>query len=260
MSEHLEGKASAILTVARGMQVLGAFRSDRAPVTNAELVRRTGLSKAVVSRLTSTMVELGFLKHVARGFELGTATLGFGHAFVAGCELLQTANPFMQQLADRLNVTVGLAIGQDLDMLFIGYRASQKVATLRLGVGSVLPMGESAVGHAYLWALPIPEQTELITRLKRNAGSHAIELENNIRKSFADLENAEPCGVLSCLRGTYGIAVPVRVGRQQVRMSLVCGRALLQPDLAAERKRIAPILKEAAVEFQQLVAEMDGRP
>jgi hypothetical protein len=46
----------------------------------------------------------------------------------------------------------------------------------------------------------------------------------------------------------------------RVPMGLSCGKADVQPDLAAERKRIAPVLKEAAVRFEALLANFDGQP
>jgi hypothetical protein len=52
----------------------------------------------------------------------------------------------------------------------------------------------------------------------------------------------------------------VHVGRERVPMGLSCGKADVQPDLAAERKRIAPVLKEAAVRFEALLANFDGQP
>ena len=51
----------------------------------------------------------------------------------------------MQELADRLNGSVALAIGDHLEMLYIGYRISHRIATLRLGVGSLLPMGTTSI-------------------------------------------------------------------------------------------------------------------
>lgn len=265
MSARVQSRSetAAVLTVERGMQMLRAFRSFRAPLTNSELVRRTGLSKATVSRLTSTLLQLGYLRHApgSRDFELAAGPLGIGHAFIAASELLQTAQPFMQALADRLGVSVALAIGDGLDMLYIAYRASHRVATLRLGVGSVLPMGTTSIGHAYLWALSAGEQRRLIADLKRNAGPRAAALERSIRESFAELENTGTCGVLGGFqRDAYGVALPVFVGRERVVMGLSCGKAEVQPDLATERKRIAPVLKEAAVQFEALLAGFNGQP
>jgi DNA-binding IclR family transcriptional regulator len=61
-------------------------------------------------------------------------------------------------------------------------------------------------------------------------------------------------------RDAYGVALPVHVGVERVVMGLSCGKAEMQPDLAAQRKRIAPVLKEAAVQFEELVARFDGQP
>lgn len=252
-----------VLTVERGMQVLRAFRSSSAPLSNAELARRTGMSKAAVSRLTSTLMQLGYLRHESGGreFELAAGPLGVGHAFIASSDLLRTANPFLQDLADRLGVSVALAIGNGNDMLYVAYRASHKVATLRLGTGSVLPISTTSIGHAYLWALPAGEQKRMMAALHKQAGSNGPGVVRGIRESFAEMERSGVCGVLGGFqRDAYGVALPVRVGRKGVVMGLSCGKADLQPDLAAERKRIAPVLRDAAVRLEALLADFDGEP
>jgi DNA-binding IclR family transcriptional regulator len=253
----------SILTVSRGMQVLRAFRSARRPMTNSEIVRATSLPKATVSRLTSTLLHLGYLRHVrgTREFELGAAPLGVGHAFIASSELLRVAEPFMQDLADRLGVSVALAIADGLDMLYVGYRASRKVATLRLGVGSVLPMGTTSIGHAYLWGLDEEQRQRQIAALTQAEGAHQAVMLRGMEESFAELASTGACGVLGGYqRDAYGVAVPVRVGRERTVMGLSCGKADAQPDLTAERKRIAPVLKSAAARFEDLLAGLEGRP
>jgi DNA-binding IclR family transcriptional regulator len=254
---------SAVLTVSRGLKVLRAFRSDRAPVSNAELVRRTGLPKATVSRLTSTLLQLGFVRHVQGGreFELAPGALGMGHALVASSELVRAAEPCMQALADRLGVSVALAVGDDLDMLYVAYRASRCVSTLRLGRGSVLPMGTTSIGHAYLWGLAAQERSRLVARLKRAAGEHLPSTIRGMEASFSQLESTGVCAVQSGFqRDTIGVSVPVRIGRDRIVMGLSCGKAHVQPDLAAERKRIAPALVESAAQLERLLAGFDGQP
>lgn len=256
-------RSAGVLTVARGMQVLRAFRSDQASLSNADLVRRTGLSKATVSRLTTTMLQLGSLRRVPGGreFELAAASIGIGHAFLAASDLLALANPFLQGLADRLNVSVALAVRDDLEMLYLGYRVGHKVATLRLGVGSVLPLGTTAIGHAYLWGLPESERKLLLSALRQRLGANAGRGERSIRDSFLELQQTGTCAVLAGYqRDAYALALPVRVGRHRIVMGLSCGKADVQPDLAAERKRIGPVLREAAVEFEELMAGFDGQP
>jgi DNA-binding IclR family transcriptional regulator len=253
----------SVLTVERGMRVLRAFRSDRAPLSNVDLVRRTGLPKATVSRLTSTLLHLGYLRHVpgSREFELTAGPLSVGHAFLAASDMLKSAEPFMQSLADRLGVSVALAIGDGLDMLYIGYRASRRVSTLRLDVGSVLPMGTTSIGHAYLYAQPAPEQRRLIASLKRQAGDRGAALESGIQQSFTGLQQTGTCGVLGGFQhNAYGVALPVFIGRDRIVMGLSCGKAEVQPNLAVEHRRIAPVLKEAAMRFEELLAGFEGPP
>jgi DNA-binding IclR family transcriptional regulator len=97
--------------------------------------------------------------------------------------------------------------------------------------------------------------------LKRSAGARAGAIEQGIRESFGELEHTGTCGVVGGFqRDAYGFALPVHVGRERVPMGLSCGKADVQPDLAAERKRIAPVLKEAAVRFEALLANFDGQP
>jgi DNA-binding IclR family transcriptional regulator len=122
-------------------------------------------------------------------------------------------------------------------------------------------MGTTSIGHAYLWAQPVAEQRRRVADLKRNAGPRSAALERSIRDSFAELESTGVCGVLGGFqRDAYGVALPVFVGRERVVMGLSCGKADVQPDLAAERKRIAPILREAAVQFEELLSGFDGQP
>ncbi|QBQ98782.1 IclR family transcriptional regulator [Paraburkholderia pallida] len=252
---------STLMTVERGLEVLRAFRSNRAPLSNAELVRRTGLSKATVSRLTSTLIQVGFLRLVPgkREFELSIGALGIGHAYLATNDLLQAAQPLLQELADRLDVSVALGVKDGIDLLYVAYRVSRKVATLRLGVGSVLPMSTTSIGRAYLWGLPDEEQQRLIEAHKRHAGPQGEALGHAIRASFDELESTGTCAVLGGFqRSTFGVALPVRIGREGTLMSMSCGKADVDLDLQAERERIAPALKETAARLQAQLADCEG--
>jgi IclR family transcriptional regulator, positive regulator for flagellar biogenesis len=250
----------ALLTVERGMQVLRAFRCNRGSLSNAELVRRTGLSKATVSRLTSTLLEVGFLRHTTGGreFELATGAIGIGHAFLAGSELAQAAGPRMQQLADALNVSVAIAVGDGLEMLYVAYKAGRQVATLRMGMGSVVPMGPTSLGHGYLWGLPAEERERLVAALQQRAGPHAQAMAQSMQHSFEQLASVGTCAVLNGHRqGAYGVSLPIVVGRERVPMVLSCGRADIRPDIAREHKRIDPAIKAAAAELERVLADIE---
>ena len=249
------------MTLERGLQVLRAFRAERAPLTNGELVRRTGLSKSTVSRLTSTLVAMGFLRRVAGGpqFELASGPLGIGHAYLEASAMTRLAHPFMQALADRLNVSVALAVPDHLDMLYVAYRTSTRIATLRLGVGSLLPMGLTAIGRAWLWGLPEDQRSAYVSSVVEAAGPQAEEMRKSIEAAFEDLSRSGVCMTFGeYQRNAYGIALPIRVGSAGTLMALNCGAVELIPDIDAIRARIVPELKAAAVELMVLLRDVGG--
>ena len=255
--------APPIASVGRGLQVLRAFRSELAPLSNAELVRRTALPKATVSRLTSTLLHLGYLRLApdGRSFQLAAGAFAIGHAYASGSELLQLANPFLQSLGDRLETSATLAVPDGSDMLYIAYRASPRI-TIRFGAGSVLPMGLTAIGRAYLWGLPEGECQRMLEVLKGSAapGQWPV-MDAGIRASLAELDATGTCAVLGAFnRNTYAVALPIRVGHERVLMAMSCGRASIRPDLARERQRITPVLKEAASQLEQILKDVEGWP
>ncbi|MEI6002082.1 IclR family transcriptional regulator [Paraburkholderia bengalensis] len=251
------------MTLERGLEVLRAFHAERTPLSNAELVRRTGHSKATISRLTTTLIRVGFLRRVGGGrlFELATGALSLGHTYLQVNPITQAAQPLMQALADKLNVSVALATPDHLDMLYIGYCTGARIATLRLGVGSLLPMGSTSVGRAYLWGLPPAQRRACIAAVKAAAGQNAKAVQNGIDVAFRDLEENGVCmSVGEYQRDAYGIALPVKVGKERSLMTLSCGAVELEPDVAALRRRIVPRLKIAAEELTALLSDVEGLP
>ncbi|MGF6637374.1 IclR family transcriptional regulator [Paraburkholderia sp. MM6662-R1] len=251
------------LTVERGLEVLCAFRAERAPLSNAELVRRTGLSKATVSRLTSTLIRIGYLRRVGGGrqFELGPGSLSIGYAYLEANPVTHRVNPFMQELADKLDVCVALAVPHQLNMLYIACRTSARIATLRLGVGTVLPMESTSVGRAYLYALPPDERRARMTAILNAAGGAAATVRNGIEVAFDDLRESGVCmSVGEYQRNAYGIALPIHVGRSRTLMALSCGAVELEPHMAAIRKKVIPALKLAAHKVPELLADIDCEP
>ncbi|WP_201192579.1 IclR family transcriptional regulator [Pseudomonas fluorescens] len=256
-----DDNAKTMLTVSRGLQVLRVFRGERAALSNAQIVSRSGLPKATVSRLTSTLIRSGFLRHVVGGrqFELASGSLGIGHAFVESSPLVQLAQPFMQQLADELNVSVALAVGNQMDMLYVAYCSGKHIATLRLGIGSLLPMANTAIGRAYLWGLPDVQQYELLATIRAKSGDEARTLQLSIDKSFTELATTGTCFVRSGYqRDAFGIALPVKVGVERKVMGFSCGAVDIGSTLISVRNRIEPALKDAAPRLEQLLASIES--
>src|SRR4051794_31292597 len=107
-------------TLERGLEVLRAFRSDARPLGNRTLVERTGLPKATVSRITNTLVNLGYLSGVSSPgrYQLGPGMLSIGNAFLESSNVRRAARPLMQQFAPRHDLSIGLAVPDRLNMIY----------------------------------------------------------------------------------------------------------------------------------------------
>lgn len=240
------------------MEVLRAFQNDAKPLANHTLVERTGLPKATVSRITSTLVSLGYLTRIASNgrYQLGTSMLSIGNAFLGGSSTRRVAIPIMEQLAARHDVSIGLAVPDRLNMIYTIWCRSPKTLTLRLTAGSILPMSRTAVGRAYLWALPSALQRERLAEIKQQEGSKAGPIFDGIYAAFDDLDRHGYCvRTAEFQKNTFGVAVPLVFGGGNTIMSLGCGAAQLEVKEAALRRIVAPDLVRTAAQLQAVISE-----
>lgn len=252
-----------MLTVSRGLYVLQAFQSRMDPLGNSEIVRRTGIPKAAVSRITSTLIQLGYLKRVpgSRLFQLGIMPLAVGQAYLDAAKILKAVEPFMQPLADHLNTTTALAIPYDLDMLYVAYFKSPNIATLTMGLGSVLPMAQTSVGYTHLWSLSPREREVMFARIQARDGIKAKHRIKRIKQAIRSLDENGYCMAISDWQpDVYGTSVPVRMGVSNTLMSFSCGAVMHGVNEGYIRSNIIPRLKSVAIDMQQATAALDFEP
>lgn len=160
-----------VTALARGLDVLSAFRSRDRMLGNQELARRCGLPKSTISRLTYTLTKHGYLEHADdgsgnTGYRLGSAVLALGSAMLARMDMRQVARPLMQELADHSHAMVSLGLRDRLSMIYVENCRSESALTLSLDVGSRIPLATTAMGRAYLAVCGDAKRDELMGRLR----------------------------------------------------------------------------------------------
>lgn len=151
-------------SLARGLSVLRVFKPGDGPLGNQELAKRTGLSKATVSRLTFTLAQLGYLHHVAahEKYRLGSGVVALGNVANAGLPFIESAAEAMQKLADDLGSLVAIAVPDGPNMLMThGWRPNSS-PSIWLRLGTEIPIKQSAVGLAYLASVGTRELHHLV--------------------------------------------------------------------------------------------------
>ncbi|UUZ69714.1 helix-turn-helix domain-containing protein [Polaromonas sp. P2-4] len=158
-----------VSSLAKGLEVLSAFeRGDM--LGNQELVSRTGLPKTTVSRLTGTLASLGYLRldERTRKYMMGTRVLGMGASVQRHIGLQRIARPFMEALAEELDVTVILGARDRSGLVFLELiRPLRNALTVNTDAGSVVPIESTSIGQACLVAAPVTERVRVLEALRR---------------------------------------------------------------------------------------------
>ena len=144
--------SSSAASLTRGLEILRAFTINDATLGNQDLIERTGLPKATISRLTYTLVGLGYLHYddMLGRYSIGPATVSLGYSALSSSAVVHLAIPLMQVLADKTGAAVALGTRDGLEMVYLANCRSMSPVSLRLNVGSRLPIWQTAMGLAHL--------------------------------------------------------------------------------------------------------------
>lgn len=228
VDKHLDDKDRQVVTaLARGLSVLRCFRRGDRYLGNQEIAERTGLPKATVSRLTHTLTVLGYLNHSKRfnQYSLGPAVLSLGYSLLGNMDILQTARPLMQELADYAEASVSLAARDGLYMVYLeNCVARANMITLRIDVGARTRIANTAMGRALLCGLPEDERSELIEQIhKATPKGEWAGIRAGIEQGAADYQAKGFCFSLGDWReNVNSIAIPLVQSDRSV-LAINCG-------------------------------------
>lgn len=152
-----------VSALARGLALLRCFRPQDRWLAHQELARRTGLPQATVSRLSYTLVSLGYLRHRAATGEyaLAPAVLALGFSVLTNYEIGRIARPWMETLAEQTQAAISLGVRHEGAMVYVAHCRSTARLILGLDVGTRLPLAETAMGRA-MWCASSPGMRALI--------------------------------------------------------------------------------------------------
>jgi DNA-binding IclR family transcriptional regulator len=142
-----------------------------------------------VSRLTHTLTTLGYLTYSDRlgKYQLGTPVLSLGYAVLANMGVRAVAKPFMQELADFSGASVALGSRDRLDLVYVEYCRSDATMTLRLDLGSRVPVATTSMGRALLAALPDDERRHLMDFIAKRERARWPKVRAGIERAIEDV-------------------------------------------------------------------------
>jgi DNA-binding IclR family transcriptional regulator len=197
----------------RGIEILRAFRPGADLLGNGEIAERTGLSRATVSRLSQTLVEVGMLEHDRnlRAYRLAAPVLSFAHAMRAGSPVLNTVAPLMRTLAEKLRINVGLAVPDRDEMVYLeSVRYNRRVSLRNVVAGQRVPMELTSLGRAYLAVVDEPGRRALMAQFRKRRESGWNQIRDEIRSAARSVAERGFC-TASWQPEVVALATPVVV-------------------------------------------------
>ena len=232
-------------SLARGLDVLRAFQPGDGFLGNVEIARRTQLPKATVSRLTYTLTKLGYLTYSDRleKYQLGSGVLALGYAFLSSLAIRQIARPLMQELANNTGTSVGLADRERLDMIYVEHCIPTDVTVFRHEIGDRVPALTTALGRAYLVALPEDEREYALEQFARQEVEGHEQAQAYIKQAVEGYKSKGFCSSMGeWNEDVNGVAVPLILDKGAI-YSFNAGGPAYRVSVEYLEKEVAPLLK-----------------
>src|ERR1041384_152832 len=102
-------RRQSLQSLERGMAVIQVFSRERPALTLSEVARLTGITRATARRILLTLEEIGHVRSDGRLFSLTPRVLSLGWAYLSSLNLWETAQPLMEELADRTQESCSVA-------------------------------------------------------------------------------------------------------------------------------------------------------
>ncbi len=255
-----DNSGDEVAALARGLTVLRCVATAEAPLSNRELASLTGIPKPSVSRITATLVHSGYLSRLpdSERFMLTSSVLELSHGFLRNFDIRARSRPFLLELAEQTSLSVHLAVRDRLDMVVIdAIKPRSAILVSRLDVGSRISLGRTAVGRAYLAALPPAERDTLIACLRATEGDDGWPLTGRIDSALQSIaEQGYAIATGEWYAGLNAIAAAF-VGPSGERYAVNCGGAAQQCSREWLIGHAAPLLLDCVA---KIVTEIGGTP
>jgi DNA-binding IclR family transcriptional regulator len=241
-----EGTAN-LQSVSRAIRALELI-AEAGSLGVTELGRALDVHKATASRLIATLAERGLLERdpVTEKYRLGFGLIRLAGAAMAGLDLVRTAHPILEDLAERTRETVNLGVLSGDAVVYVDQISGTRAIVSVSWVGRSTPLHCSSNGKVLLANMPDDERDRLLARpLERPTASTIVD----VAALVAQLRDIRVRGYAQTLEeleeGLNAVAAPVRGADGQVVAALsVSGPAFrMRP---VDLPRIARLTMEAA--------------
>lgn len=244
-------------SITRVLEIIEAISHAERPMSPAELSHLLDIPKPSIHRLIQQLeadnyVQINMRGLLVPGDRMHSIALGVLHS--SRFSALRQA--ILQNLADTIGETCGIAIPNGTDMLYYDRIQTNWPLRIHLPVGSHTPTWCTASGKLYLSSLPKERRQKIIGKLSldklaRNTLTNAQELEaelENVQANDLGTDNEE------FVDGMVACSVPIRDEDGKLFACLFTHAPVIRTSLE-QLLTFEPALRQAAKELTELIKE-----
>jgi IclR family transcriptional regulator, pca regulon regulatory protein len=251
-----------IEALARGLDVIRAFRPHQPAMSLAAVADAAGLPRPTARRILLTLEELGYVRQADAGFGLTPRVLELGMSYVLSRNLWEVARPHMEALVARTHESSSIAQLDGSDIVYVARVAVPKIVTLAVTIGTRFPAMPTSLGKVLLAALPLADAERVLAEPSRSginppwlpdAAERAAALREVRARGWALTDEQLAPGIRS-------VAVPLRDGDGTVIAALNVNSHAAETPLDVLTGQHLPLLIQAAGAISADWAACHGAP
>jgi IclR family acetate operon transcriptional repressor len=226
-----------------------------------ELGRRLGVHKATASRLIATLAERGMVERdpVTEKYRLGFGLIRLAGAAMASMDLVRTARPVLEDLADKTRETVNLGVLSSDSVVYIDQVTGTRSIVAVSWVGRRTPLHATSNGKVLLASLDDHELDRLLARALPRMTPATIVHPAKLRAQLGEIRVRGYAATMEELEeGLNAVAAPVRRADGEVVAALsVSGPAFrMRP---VDLPRMGRLTMEAAASISRRLGYVERR-
>ncbi len=225
----------------------------------SELGRRLGVHKATASRLVSTLAARGLVERdpSSEKYRLGFGLIRLAGAAMAGLDLVRTAHPILEELADRTRETVNLGVLSGDAVVYVDQVTGMRSIVAMSWVGRRTPLHCTSNGKVLLAYMDGSDLERALSQPLERATERSVIDPEALRRQLGQVVARGYAQTLEELEeGLNAVAAPIRQADGKVIAALsVSGPAFRMP--AIELPRIARVTVDAAVGISRRLGWVD---
>ncbi len=257
-----EEDSKTVQSVERALSLIEILADTREAMQLGELVAKANLKSSTVHRLLSTLIHRGFVEQDERSrYRLSMKLYHIGNAVSSATSLREIALPLMQELLERFNETVNLAVLDCNEVVYLEQLESSNLVVVRMfaRVGNRGPAHCTGSGKVLLAGLDKEdlrrylEEVEL-QRFTSDTITDPLILLGELQKVRADgyaLDLGERDEGVRC------VAAPIKNHRGKVVAALSVSGPSMRMTSSYISNELCPMVKEVAGRISRRIGYLD---